>query len=191
MIALLERLLPLWTEPVDGRGDPEAAFGEVYADPLLVNGTEMSLTALVARARSLQQAFDQLGMDILDTVETSDRVVVAFEMRGRHVGRYASPLGTVAPTGRDIAVRTIDVLTITGGLVTAIWVVADDLGLLRQLDVARLTTNAGHGSGEVPRIAPPLPCYPPLAMPDTVARARHTDTEASRLGPDTCSASES
>ena len=29
MIALLERLLPLWTEPVDGRGDPEAAFGEV------------------------------------------------------------------------------------------------------------------------------------------------------------------
>lgn len=31
------------------------------------------------------------------------------------------PLGTVAPTGRDIAVRTID-----------------DLGLLRQLDAARL-----------------------------------------------------
>jgi len=26
MIALLDRLLPLWTEPVDGRGDPEAAF---------------------------------------------------------------------------------------------------------------------------------------------------------------------
>ena len=24
---LLERLLPLWTEPVDGRDDPEAAFG--------------------------------------------------------------------------------------------------------------------------------------------------------------------
>jgi hypothetical protein len=75
MIALLERLLPLWTEPVDGRGDPEAAFGEVYADPVVVNGTEMSLTALVARARSL---------------------------------------------------------------VTAIWVVSDDLGLLRQLDAARL-----------------------------------------------------
>lgn len=27
---------------------------------------------------------------------------------------------------------------IAGGLVTAIWVVADDLGLLRQLDAARL-----------------------------------------------------
>ena len=143
MSELLERLLPLWTEPVDGRDDPEAAFGAVYADPVVVNGTEMSLTALVARARSLQQAFDQLGMDILDTVETPDRVVVAFEMRGRHVGPYASPLGTVAPTGRDIAVSTIDVLTIAGGLVTAIWVVADDLGLLRQLDAARLNGLRG------------------------------------------------
>jgi len=35
-------------------------------------------------------------------------------------------------------VRTIDVLTVSGGLVTAIWVVADDLGLLVQLDAARL-----------------------------------------------------
>jgi predicted ester cyclase len=137
MIALLERLLPLWTEPVDGRDDPEAAFGEVYADPVVVNGGEMSLTALVARARALQQAFDQLSMDILDTVETADRVVVAFVMRGRHVGPYFSPLGSVAPTGRDIAVRTIDVLVVTGGLITAIWVVADDLGLLLQLDAAR------------------------------------------------------
>jgi predicted ester cyclase len=138
MIALLERLLPLWTEPVDGRDDPEAAFGEVYADPVVVNGGEMSLTALVARARALQQAFDRLGMVILDTVETADRVVVAFEMRGRHVGPYSSPLGSVAPTGREIAVRTIDVLAVSGGLVTAIWVVADDLGLLRQLGAARL-----------------------------------------------------
>ena len=135
---LLERLLPLWTEPVDGRDDPEGAFGAVYADPVVVNGTEMSLTALVARARSLQQAFDRLGMDILDTVEAPGRVVVAFVMRGRHVGPYASPLGTVAPTGRDIAVRTIDVLTMADGLVTAIWVVSDDLGLLVQLYAARL-----------------------------------------------------
>ena len=192
MIALLERLLPLWTEPVDGRGDPEAAFGEVYADPVVVNGTEMSLTALVARARSLQQAFDQLGMDILDTVETPDRVVVAFEMRGRHVGPYASPLGTVAPTGRDIAVRTIDVLTIAGGLVTAIWVVADDLGLLRQLDAARLNGLRGDTAAERSP-ASPLRCRvtPRWRCLTRFARARHTDSEASRPGPDTHPAPES
>jgi len=138
MTAILDRLLPLWTQPVDARDDPEAAFGQVYADPVVVNGTAMSLTELVARARSLQQAFDGLGMDILDTVETPGRVVVAFVMRGRHVGPFASPLGPVAPAGRDIAVRTIDVLTVTDGLISAIWVVADDLGLLRQLGGIRL-----------------------------------------------------
>ncbi len=35
--------------------------------------------------------------------------------------------------------RTIDVLTVTVGVVSAIWVVSDDLGLLRQLDAATLT----------------------------------------------------
>jgi predicted ester cyclase len=138
MTAILERLLPLWTQPVDARDDPEAAFGQVYADPVVVNGTPMSLTELAARARSLQQAFGGLGMDILDTVETPGRVVVAFVMRGRHVGPFASSLGPVAPTGRDIEVRTIDVLTVSDGLISDIWVVADDLGLLRQLDAVRL-----------------------------------------------------
>jgi predicted ester cyclase len=135
---LLERLLPLWTQPVDAWDDAEAAFGKVYADPVVVNGTEMALAGLVDRARSLQRAFDRLGMEILDTVETPGRVVIAFVMRGRHVGPYASPLGTVAPTHRDIEVRTIDVLTVADGIITAIWVVADDLGLLRQLGAARL-----------------------------------------------------
>ena len=38
----------------------------------------------------------------------------------------------------DIEVRTIHVLAITAGVVSAIWVVSDDLGLLRQLDAAKL-----------------------------------------------------
>jgi SnoaL-like polyketide cyclase len=133
VIALLDRLLPLWTQPADSRDDAEAAFREVYADPVMVNGAETSVADLVRRARMLQQAFDQLGMHIVDAVETPDRVVIAFLMRGRHVGPFHSALGVVAPTQREIEVRTIDVLTLTAGVVSAIWVVADDLGLLRQL----------------------------------------------------------
>jgi hypothetical protein len=138
VIALVECLLPLWTRPVDAWDDPEAAFCEVYADPVAVNGTEMTVAELTGRARLLQQAFDRLDMHILDTVETADRVVIAFLMRGRHIGPFPSPLGTVAPTHRDIEVRTIDVLTITAGVISAVWVVSDDLGLLRQLDAVRL-----------------------------------------------------
>ena len=138
MIDLLGRLLPLWTQPVDSWDDAEAAFRGVYADPVVVNGIKMPIAELVGRARALQQAFDELGMHILDTVETSDRVVIAFLMRGRHVGPFNSPLGIVAPTQRDIEVRTIDVLAVTAGVVSAIWVVSDDLALLRQLDAAKL-----------------------------------------------------
>jgi hypothetical protein len=138
VIDLLGRLLPLWTQPVDSRADAEAAFREVYADPVVVNGIKIPVVDLVSRARALQRAFDGLSMQILDTVETPDRVVIAFLMRGRHVGPFISPLGTVAPTQRDIEVRTIDVLAVTAGVVSAIWVVSDDLALLRQLDAAKL-----------------------------------------------------
>jgi hypothetical protein len=58
-------------------------------------------------------------------------------MRGRHVGPFRSPLGVVTPTQREIEVRTIDVLAVTAGIVSAIWVVADDLGLLRQLGAVK------------------------------------------------------
>jgi hypothetical protein len=98
----------------------------------------MPVADLVGRARTLQRAFDQLGMHIVDAVETPDRVVIAFLMRGRHVGPFHSPLGVVAPTQREVEVRTIDVLTLTAGVVSAIWVVADDLGLLRQLGAVTL-----------------------------------------------------
>jgi len=138
VIAVLDRLLPLWTQPVDSRDNAEAAFRAVYADPVVVNGIEMPVADMVGRARALQRAFDGLGMDILDAVETPDRVVIAFLMRGRHVGPFISPLGTVAPTHRDIEVRVIDILAVTAGVVSAIWVVSDDLGLLRQLDAAKL-----------------------------------------------------
>jgi hypothetical protein len=135
--ALLERLLPLWTRPAGAHDDAEAAFRAVYADPVLVNGTELSVAELVDRARSLQQAFDHLDTRVLDITETADHLVIVFLMRGRHVGPFASPLGTVPPTQRQIEVRTIDVLTVTAGVISAIWVVSDDLGL-RQLDAVTL-----------------------------------------------------
>jgi len=90
---LLGRLLPLWTQPAGSRDDAEAAFREVYADPVVVNGTEMPVAELVGRARALQQAFDGLEMQVLDTVEAPGRFVVAFLMRGRHIGPFRSPLG--------------------------------------------------------------------------------------------------
>jgi predicted ester cyclase len=138
MTALLDRLLGLWQEPVDERDDPEAAFRELYADPVSVNGTPMPVSSLVERARALQRAFDGLTTEIVDMVETPDRVAIAFYMRARHVGPLDTPIGTVPPTGGAVEVRTIDILTIADGRIRALWVVSDELGMLTQLDAVRL-----------------------------------------------------
>ena len=64
---------------------------------------------------------------------TQIRVAVAFVMHGRHTGPYETPFGIIQPTGADVQIRTIDVLTLTDEKISAVWVNADDLGTLRQL----------------------------------------------------------
>jgi hypothetical protein len=45
---------------------------------------------------------------LLWTLPVDARDNAAFLLRGRHASPFVSPLGTVAPTHRDIEVRTID-----------------------------------------------------------------------------------
>ena len=67
-------------------------------------------------------------------MEAPGRLVIAFRMRGVHVG----PLGIVAATGRAFEIRVIDVLTLAGGRVSAITMVADELTQLRALGAITL-----------------------------------------------------
>jgi predicted ester cyclase len=136
MASFLDRLLQLWTEPL---GDDAAErFGTLYADPVRVNGAPLSVADMVARARALQAAYSDVEFEVVDQLETTDKVVVGFRMRGRHTGPLATPIGTVEPTGKVVENRVTDILTRTDGRVTDIWVVADDLGALVQLDAVRL-----------------------------------------------------
>ena len=131
----------LWTEPVPATPDAIAAFGELYTDPVSVNGTDVSLIDLVDRARMVQRAFADLSMEIIDEVEAPARLVIVFWQRGRHVGPLALPLGEIPPTGRQVEVRTIDVLSIDGDRISAIQVVPDNLGLAMQLGAVGLVEN--------------------------------------------------
>jgi predicted ester cyclase len=139
----LDRLLRLWTEPLGEQAAAEAAFREIYADPVIVNGVPLTTSDVVARARTAQQTYDGLGMELDEVVQAPGRVVIAFQMHGRHVGPLTTPLGLVAPTGRTVEFRVVDVLTFDDdGLVTAIWMLADELGLVRQVaDVKLITDN--------------------------------------------------
>jgi predicted ester cyclase len=137
-----ERLLRLWTEPVPATPDAVAAFGELYMDPVSVNGADIPLVDLVERARAVQRAFADLSVEVIDEVEAPGRLVIVFWQRGRHVGPLALPLGQIPPTGRQVEVRTIDVLSISGDRISAVQVVPDNLGLAMQLGAVALVRNA-------------------------------------------------
>jgi len=132
MNSLLHRLLQAWTDG-DDLSQFEDRFAELYTDPVLLNGSNVSLAQLASRARSLHRAFSDMRADVLQVVEGVDCIAVAFRMRGMHTGPYETAFGIIEPTGTDVHIRTIDVLTITDGKISSIWVNADDLGTLRQL----------------------------------------------------------
>ena len=135
---LVERLTRLWTEPLPVPADALAAFREIYVDPVSVNGVEVSVQDLVERAQALQRAFADLRIELIDQLEAAGRLVIVFWQRGRHVGPLETPLGVIGPTGRDVEIRVIDVLSIVDGRISAIHVVPDNLGLAMQLDAVRL-----------------------------------------------------
>ncbi len=132
-LALVDRLLGLWRNPPVGDAAALAAFRALYTDPVDVNGTAIAAVDLLARARDLHRAYSDLHHELLDVVTAPGRVVVAFHLLGTHTGPLVSPVGTVAPTGRTVRTRTIDVLTVADGRITAVVVVGDDLGTLLAL----------------------------------------------------------
>ena len=137
----VERLLRLWSEPLGDDDAAAAAFREIYADPVSVNGAPVSAAELVARARRLQGVFEGLERDVLDVVEAGGKVAVAFRMRGRHVGELATSAGPLPATGRVLDLRVIDVLTLTDGRISNIWMVADELGALVAMDAVQLSSG--------------------------------------------------
>ncbi len=139
---LVERLRRLWTEPV-AASDEEAlaAFREAYTDPVSINGADIPLVDVVERARGLQRAFADLRMELIEQIEAPGSIAIAFWQRGRHIGPLETPLGEIGPTGREFAIRVIDVLSLTEGRISAIQVVPDNLGLVMQLGAVRLAES--------------------------------------------------
>jgi predicted ester cyclase len=132
MNSFLDRLFQVWTDR-SGLDELEDRLTAFYTDPVRVNGSDLSLADLATRARALHAAFSGLRSQVLQVVANTDSVAVAFVLHGRHTGPYETPVGIIQPTGADVQIRTIDVLTFTDEKISAVWVNADDLGVLLQL----------------------------------------------------------
>ena len=142
----VQGLLRLWTAPLPD--DAPAAFREVYTDPVTVNGTLLTAADLVTRARAMQVALDQPESEVLSVVDAGSSVAVAFRLAGRQVGRLDTPAGPIPPTGKWIDLRIIDVLTLTDGRISHIWMVADWLTALAAMGTVQVAAPGG------PRVVP-------------------------------------
>ncbi|HET6953594.1 MAG TPA: ester cyclase [Acidimicrobiales bacterium] len=139
----VDRLAALWTRVPTTDMRDEAAFREVYTDPVTLNGRDVAICELVERYRALHASFTDLDIEVLDRSELPGTLAVVLRQRGRHVGPLSTALGTVEPTGRVFDVIGIDVLTVRDERISRIWVVADDLGRLVQLEAVTLAAPAG------------------------------------------------
>jgi hypothetical protein len=126
---LVTRLLKLW-DTVPTGDDAEAQFAELYADPVVINGTAMTLKDLTARARITAKALADRTTEVLSQITTDDATAVAFRIRARHVGPLPTPLGPISGNGGPISIQVIDVLRLQDGRIHELWMVADYLGAL-------------------------------------------------------------
>jgi predicted ester cyclase len=141
MTDVVERIMVLWQHLPEDDGEALAAFADVYADRVVVNGTELTLDDLLTRARALQAALSDVRHELLERVEVGDKLVIAFRLHGRHTGSLRTAIGDVPATGRDVSIQGMDVLTFTDGRITGITVLADELGLLARLNAVVLRVD--------------------------------------------------
>jgi ketosteroid isomerase-like protein len=135
----VERLLRLWTDPLPADDASAArAIGELYADPVTVNGASLTAADLVGRARVLQSALERPEREVLAVADAGNSVAVAFRLAGRQVGPLDTPAGRLPATGLWVDVRIIDVLTLTDGRITEIRMVADWLPALVSAGALRI-----------------------------------------------------
>jgi hypothetical protein len=135
----VDRLLRLWTDPLpDDDAAAAAAFRELYTDPVRVNGADLAVADLVARGRAVQEVFEAPEREVLEVVEGDGKVAVAFRLGGRQVGPLGTAAGPLPPTGQHLQLRVIDILTLTDGRISAITMVADELGALAAVGAVRL-----------------------------------------------------
>jgi predicted ester cyclase len=136
------RLFTLWDELPPTDEAARTAFLGLYEDPVRINGTPMPVDELLRRAHMMGAALQERSTEVLSVVSAPDQVAVAFRIHGLLTGPLDTPLGPVTGAGERVTMQVIDVLTLRGGRISEIWMVADQLGLLTRLGLVTLTPPA-------------------------------------------------
>lgn len=80
----------------------------------------------------LKAAFPDAKIEPQTLVADDDQVAVAYTLSGTHDGEFQG----IAPTGKKIEVRGVQIGRFEGGEIVERWGASDELGILRQLGAA-------------------------------------------------------
>lgn len=105
----------------------------VYHQPRWPRTTE-GLPAIVAEAESNLGTFADVSITVDQSVVDVDRIAAQVTASGRNVGAIRMEDREIAPTGRSFEVPQFGIYRIEDGRIAEVWVLADALGLIEQLD---------------------------------------------------------
>ena len=87
------------------------------------------IDTFMATFKEAREGFPDLSVTVEDVMAEGDRVAARVTMRGTHRGEFQG----IAPTGKRVEVRAIDMFRISNGKIVEHWGHADDpTGYLRQ-----------------------------------------------------------
>ena len=80
-------------------------------------------------------AFPDYHISIKDQIAEADKVVTVWTISGTHQGEWMSPMGTIAPTGKQVSYTGTTTVRVTDGKIAEIiGTNHDHLGLLQQME---------------------------------------------------------
>jgi predicted ester cyclase len=140
-VTLEERNIAVVRQFIDGaiNGRDLAVVDETWADDMTWHGgclgTYESRTAFLEFVRAnAGGAWEEMHLEIHDTIASGDQVVLRFTNSGTNVGPF---MGNPA-TGKHAEWLGIGIYTVRDGRITEGWFAEDILGLLLQLDAIAL-----------------------------------------------------
>ncbi|HZQ65625.1 MAG TPA: ester cyclase [Gaiellaceae bacterium] len=114
----------------------EAAAREVLSPDVVFHGTSgdgeiVGIEAMLGFLAGYRAAFPDARSTVEGQVAEGDKVVTRWRAAGTHQGA----LGPIEATGRPFAIDGVTIERVADGRIAEVWVVRDELGLLRQLGV--------------------------------------------------------
>ncbi len=80
-------------------------------------------------------ALPDLQSTVEDVIAQDDKVVIREVVRGTHRGEFRTPLGPIAPTGKQIAISSVLIYRVEKGKIVQEWAQVDWLRGLQQVGV--------------------------------------------------------